>query len=75
MSDMGLEARKWINRHLSELRRSYPNRTVIVCEGRVVQAFDEPLDPVDIKEIARKLCARKDWSYTYVSEQEEEYVL
>lgn len=72
---MGLEAREWINRHLSELRKSYPNKTVIVCEGRVVKALDEPLGPVEINEIARKLCAGKDWSYTYVSEQEEEYIL
>jgi len=72
---MGLEARKWINRHLSELRKSYPNKTVIVCEGKVVKALDEPLDPVEINKIARELCAGKDWSYTYVSEQEEEYIL
>jgi len=30
---------------------------------------------VEINEIARKLCAGKSWSYTYVSEQEEEYIL
>jgi len=72
---MGMEAREWINQHLSELRKSYPNKTVIVCEGRVVKALDEPLDPVEINEIARKLCADKDWSYTYVLKQEEEYIL
>jgi len=72
---MGLEAREWINRHLSELRKSYPNKTVIVCEGMVVKALGEVLDPVEINEIARKLCAGKDWSYTYVAEQEEEYIL
>lgn len=44
-------------------------------KGKVVKALDEPLDPVQINEIARKLCVGKDWSYTYVAEREEEYIL
>ena len=72
---MGLEARKWINQHLPELRMKYPNRTILVCEGRIVKAIDEVLDPIQINRIARKLCEGKDWSYTFVSEQEEEYIL
>ena len=71
--NLGLKARKWINRHLTELRSRYPNETVIVCEGKIVESMDEPLDPIEINEVARKLCGGKDWSYTYVSE--EEYVL
>jgi len=72
---LGFESRKWINKHLSEIRKNYPNKTIIVCEGKVVKTFDEPLDPIKINEIARKLCGDKDWSYTYVSEHEEEYIL
>lgn len=75
MSILGLEARKWINKHLPELRKKYPNKTIIVCEGKIIKTFDKPLDPIQINEIARKLCAGKDWSYTYISEQEEEYIL
>jgi len=72
---LGLESRKWINEHLPELRRKYPNKTVIVCEGRVVRAIDEPVDPLQVNEVARRLCRGRDWSYTYVSEREEEYIL
>lgn len=70
-----MEARKGINEHLTELRKEYPNKTIIVCEGKVIETIDKPLDPIQINEIARKLCKGKEWSYTYVSEQEEEYIL
>ena len=72
---MGLESRKWINQHLPELRKKYTNKTVLVCEEKVIKTIDEPLDPIKINQIAKKLCKGKDWSYTYVAEQEEEYIL
>jgi len=71
---LGSEARKWINQHLPELRKKYPNKTILVCEGRIIKAVDELLDPIQINRIARKLCEGKDRSYTFVSEQEEEYI-
>lgn len=72
---MGLESRKWINKHLPELRKKYPNKTIIVCGEAIIETVDSPLDPIQVNEIARKLCKGKDWSYTYVSEHEEEYIL
>jgi len=57
------------------LRKKYPNKTILVCEGKIIKTMDKPMDPIQINEIARKLCKDKDWSYTFVSEQEEEYIL
>jgi uncharacterized protein (DUF2267 family) len=71
---MGINTRKWINAHREELKRKYPNKTVIVCENKVIKVLDDPIDPIEINRIARKLCKGKEWSYTYL-EEKEEYML
>jgi len=74
--NLSTDSRAWINQHLPELRKKYPNKTVLVCEGKIIKTIDKLLNPIEINKIARKLCPPgKDWSYTYVAEQEEEYIL
>lgn len=72
---MGIESRKWINENLPKLRLKYPNKTIIVCDNKVVKAFDGIMDPIQVNEVARQICEGKDWSHTFVSEKEEEYIL
>ncbi|MDI6847894.1 MAG: hypothetical protein QMD13_02755 [Candidatus Bathyarchaeia archaeon] len=72
---MGVESRKWINENLPKLRLKYPNKTIIVCNNRVIKVFDGIIDPIQLNEVARQICEGKDWSYTFVSEEEEEYIL
>ncbi len=72
---MGVESRKWINENLSKLREKYPNKTIIVCDGKVVKVLDGATNPIRMNEVAREICEGKDWSYTFVSGEEEEYIL
>ncbi|MCP8309571.1 MAG: hypothetical protein H3Z53_05685 [archaeon] len=72
---MGIESRKWINENLPKLRKEYPNKTIIVCDNKVVKVFDGIIDPIQVNEVARQICKGKDWSYTFVSKEEEEYIL
>jgi len=72
---LGIESRKWINENLPKLRLKYPNKTIIVCDNKVVKVFDGITDPIQVNEVARQICEGKDWSYTFVSEEEEEYIL
>ena len=72
---MGVESRRWINENLHKLREKYPNKTIMVCDGRVVKVFDGATDPIHVNEVAREICQGKDWSYTFVSKVEEEYIL
>ena len=72
---LGVESRKWINENLPKLREKYPNKTIIVCDGKVLKTFDGTIDPIQVNEVARQICKGKDWSYTFVSEEEEEYIL
>jgi len=72
---LGIESRKWINENLPKLRLKYPNKTIIVCDNKVVKVFDGIIDPIQVNEVARQICEGKDWSYTFVSEGEEEYIL
>ncbi len=72
---LGVESRKWINENLPKLRGKYPNKTIIVCDGNVVKVFDGTTDPIRVNEVAREICQGKDWSYTFVSEEEEDYIL
>ena len=67
---LGVESRKWINENLPKLRGKYPNKTIIVCDGKVVRVFDGAMDPIRVNEMARRICEGKDWSYTFVSEEE-----
>ena len=75
MISLGIESRKWINENLPKLRPKYPNKTIIVCNNKVVKVFDGIMDPIQVNEVARQICEGKDWSYTFVSEEEEEYIL
>lgn len=68
---MGVVSRKWIEEHREKLREKYDGKVVIVCEDRVAKVISEPINPIDINEIARKICKGKDWSYTYVCKKEE----
>jgi len=72
---LGVESRKWINENIPNLRIKYPDKTIIVCEGKVVKVFDGAVDPIQINEVAREICEGKDWSYTFLSKDEEEYIL
>ena len=72
---LGVESRKWINENLLKFREKYPNKTIIVCDGKVVKVFDGTIDPIQVNEVARQICKGKDWSYTFVSEEEEKYIL
>ncbi len=71
---MGEISRRWINEHRNELRKRYDDKVLIVCEGKIMKVLDGGVDPIEVNEIARGLCKGKDWSYTYVC-QEEEYLL
>lgn len=75
MISLGVESRKWINENLTKLRLKYPNKTIIVCNNKVVKIFDGIMNPIQVNEVARQICEGKDWSYTFVSEEEEEYIL
>jgi len=72
---LGVESRKWINENLPKLREEYPNKTIIVCDSKVVKVFDGTINPIRVNEVARKICEGKDWNYTFVSKEEEEYIL
>lgn len=70
-----MESRRWINENLPKLREKYPDETIIVCQGKVAKTFDGPMNPIKINEVAREICEGKDWSYTFLSREEEEYIL
>lgn len=72
---MGVKSRKWINENLPKLREEYPNKTVIVCDGKVVKVLDGAMNPILVNEVARRICEGRDWSYTFISKEEEEYIL
>lgn len=71
---MGINTRKWLKEYRNELKRKYPNKTVIICEGRVLKVIDASMDPIEINKIAKELCGGKERSYTYL-EDKEEYLL
>lgn len=68
---MAVENRKWINEHREELKKQYDGTTVIVCDGKVVKAIKDPITPIEIYEIASKICKGKEWEYTFVCKKEE----
>lgn len=72
---MGINTRKWLNDNRNELRKKYPNKTVIVCENKVVKDMEGPVNPIEINKIAAEICKSKEWSYTFLEENEEEYLL
>ncbi len=69
-----MKPREWVNKHREELREKFVEKTILVCEGRVVKVFDGPVNPLRINEEARKIC-KEAWCYTYLPESEEEYLL
>ena len=70
-----MESRKWVNENLPKLRKEYPNKTIIVCDNKVVKTLEGIVDPIRVNGVARQICKGRDWSYTFLSEEEEEYIL
>lgn len=54
-------------------QRSYPRIFGNRKEAKE-KVSDEIKDQIQVNEVARQICKGKDWSYTFVSE-EEEYIL
>jgi hypothetical protein len=71
---MGTNTRKWLKEYRNELKRKYPNKTVIICERRVLKVLDASVDPLELNKIAKELCGDKEWSYTYLEDKEEYFL-
>lgn len=72
---MDIENRKWINENREALKEQYDGAIVIVCEKKVVKVIKDPITPIEIYEIASKICKDKDWDYTFICKKEEYLLL
>lgn len=69
-----MNSREWINLHRENLRKQFTGKTIVVSGNKVVKIFDGAIDPLNINKTVKKLHL-KDWSYTYLPKNEDEYLL